>query len=309
MKPEESRFPVTEPSPSTPYPNEGAQPKAIILRLLKGLLVGIGAILPGLSGGVLSVIFGIYQPMITFLADIRRDFFRHIRYFLPIGIGGLLGVFLFSIFVEKAFGQYSAQFVCLFLGFVIGTFPSLYRQAGKEGRSSSDHLLLGICAAGIFLLMAFGAHLPQITPNPLVWFLSGVLVAFGFIIPGMSPSNFLIYFGLYDKMAASIAAFDFRMLIPFAVGAILCIVLFSKVVAWQFQHHYAPMFHAILGMVVGSTLGIFPAIIVPSLAPEGLALANLSLPVAILFDLGMLVVGVGISYQFSKVEEKVNNER
>lgn len=291
------------------YPDEGAHPQAIFLRLIKGVLVGIGAILPGLSGGVLSVIFGIYQPMIAFLADIRREFMRNVRYFLPIGLGGLLGVFLFSIFVEKAFGRYSAQFVCLFLGFVIGTFPSLYRQAGKEGRSSSDRILLAICAAGIFLLMSFGSRLPQVTPNPLVWLLSGVLVAFGFIIPGMSPSNFLIYFGLYDKMAASIAAFDFGMLIPFAVGAVLCILLFSKVVAWQFRHHYAPMFHIILGMVIGSTLGIFPAIIFPALTPAGLAAAELSLPTAILFGLGMLIVGVGISYQFSKLEEKVNYER
>lgn len=291
------------------YPDEGAKPQTIFLRLLKGILVGIGAILPGLSGGVLAVIFGIYQPMIAFLSHIRQEFMRNVRYFLPIGIGGLLGVFLFSVFVEKAFGKYSAQFVCLFLGFVIGTFPSLYRQAGKEGRSSSDLGLLVLCATAIFVLMLFGSHLPQITPNPLVWLLSGVLVAFGFIIPGMSPSNFLIYFGLYNKMAASIAAFDFGMLIPFAVGAVLCILLFSKVVAWQFRYHYAPMFHAILGMVVGSTLGIFPAILFPALTPAGLAAAELSLPVAIVFGLGMLLVGMGISYQFSKLEEKVNYER
>lgn len=293
----------------TKLPNEGSDPASLLIRLIKGTLVGIGAILPGLSGGVLSVIFGIYQPMIAFLANIRKEFWRNLRYFVPIGIGGLLGVFLFSVFVEKAFGQYEAQFVCLFLGFVIGTFPSLYRQAGKEGRKTSDLVILVVCAILLVVLMSFGSNLPAMTPNPVVWFFSGVLVAFGFIIPGMSPSNFLIYFGLYDKMAASIAAVDFSMLIPFAAGAVLCIILFSKVVAWCFRHHYAPLFHAILGMVVGSTLGIFPAIIFPALTPQGLAKAQLSLPIAVLFGLVMLLVGIGISYQFSKLEEKVDYER
>ena len=57
------------------------------IRLIKGTIVGIGAILPGLSGGVMAVIFGIYDPLIRFLADIRKDFVKNFRYFLPIVIG------------------------------------------------------------------------------------------------------------------------------------------------------------------------------------------------------------------------------
>jgi putative membrane protein len=74
------------------------------IRLVKGALVGIGFILPGLSGGVLAVIFGIYNPLIRFLANIRYKFLKNVLYFLPVGIGAAIGIVLFAIVVEKAFG-------------------------------------------------------------------------------------------------------------------------------------------------------------------------------------------------------------
>lgn len=103
------------------------------LRLVKGMFVGIGGILPGLSGGVLAVIFGIYDKMIRFLKNLTDRFWQNVRYFIPVGIGFVLGILLFSFFVAKAFGAYEAFFTCLFIGFVAGTFPSLYKQAGEHG--------------------------------------------------------------------------------------------------------------------------------------------------------------------------------
>lgn len=289
-------------------PDSAKGPIPFLIRFFKGLLVGIGAILPGLSGGVLAVIFGLYQPLIRFLSNIRNKFLAHVRYFLPVGLGAMAGILIFSIFVEKAFGRYSAQFVCLFLGFVIGTLPSLYRTAGKEGRDKGDYIIMAISAIFIFALMFIGSDFPQIEPNMTVWFFSGALVALGFIVPGMSPSNFLIYFGLYDKMAASITALDFSMLISFGLGGIVCVLLFSKLVGRAFERHYSKMYHAILGMVIGSSAGIVPAIIMPAYSKLGLEISGLSLPVALIFGLVMLFLGIIGSYQFSKLEEKVSNE-
>lgn len=289
-------------------PNAQAGLKDWLIRLVKGILIGIGGILPGLSGGVLSVIFGVYQPAIRFLSHIRDRFWAHVRYFFPVGLGGILGVLLFSVFVEKAFGQYAAQFVCLFIGFVIGTFPSLYRQAGEQGRDSGDLFLMALWAVIIFSLMFLGKNLPHIAPSPLIWFFSGAVVSLGFIVPGMSPSNFLIYFGLYDKMAGAIAGFDFTMILPFSLGMVLCVALLSKLAARLFDRHYAKMYHSVLGMVIGSTAGIFPAIILPAYRPSGLATAGLSLPIALLFGGAMLVAGILVSYQFSKLEERVSYE-
>lgn len=280
-------------------------PSRWFIRLLKGTAVGIGAILPGLSGGVLAVIFGLYDHILRFLGNIKKDFLANVRYFIPVGIGAVIGVVIFSVFVEKAFGQYAAQFTCLFIGFVAGTFPSLFKTAGKEGRNGVDWTILIVAAIAIFLLMVVGgANLTQIAPSFGAWIFSGAMVGLGMIVPGMSPSNFLIYFGLYDKMAAGISAFDFSVIIPLAIGLVVCVLLFAKGVNWLFEHFYSKTYHFILGMVVGSSIAIFPTTVFPSLTAEGLAESGLSFATAIILSVVMFIAGALFSLWFSRIEEK-----
>lgn len=285
-------------------------PRSWFGRLLKGIAVGVGAILPGLSGGVLAVIFGLYDPMIRFLANIRHHFMRNVLFFVPIAIGMGLGILGFSVVVEAAFASYAAQFTCLFIGFVIGTFPSLYRQAGRNGRSATHLVIMGVAAAAIFMLMlAGGQMLVQVPPSIPVWFGSGALIGLGVIVPGMSPSNFLIYFGLYDKMASGIKDFDMSVVIPLFFGVVACVLLLAKAAAWLFDRYYGGMYHFILGMVVGSSLAIFPTVVFPAFSPDGLTSSGLTLTTAVAFAVVMLVVGAIASYLFSKVEDNVSDMR
>ena len=280
-----------------------------IIRLLKGTLVGIGAILPGLSGGVLAVIFGLYEPLLKFLADLKKDFVKNVLFFIPVIIGVAFGIFLFAIVVEKAFGRYAAIFVCLFIGFVIGTFPSLYKTAGKKGRSTKDMVILIISALAIFTLMLVGEQqLVNVTPDIPVWFGSGALIGLGLIVPGMSPSNFLIYFCLYDKMAAGINNFDMAVVIPLTAGVIVCVLLFAKLASFLFRKYYSGMYHFILGMVVGSSLAIFPVIVFPAFKADMLSASGLSFGATVALCLVMLVVGSLATWLFSKVEEKYPRE-
>lgn len=279
------------------------------IRLVKGALVGIGFILPGLSGGVLAVIFGLYDRIIKFLANLRDNFVKNLIYFIPVAIGAAIGIVLFAVVVEKAFGKYAAQFVCLFVGFVAGTFPSLYKTAGKEGRKSSDIWVLILSTVAIFTLMVVGGkELTEVTPNIFIWLGSGLLMGLGLIIPGMSPSNFLIYFGLYDKMAIGIKDFDFGIIIPLIIGFIICVILFAKIAAWMFRKYYSGMYHFILGMVIGSSLAIFPTVVFPAFTPEGLDAAGLGFGASLLFSLVLFIVGAIASYLFSKVEERFPRE-
>lgn len=279
-------------------------------RLFKGIMVGIGFILPGLSGGVLAVIFRIYDPMIRFLANPKHKFLKNVRYFIPVGIGGMIGVFLFSILVEAAFETYAAQFISLFIGFVIGTLPSLWRTAGKQGRSGKDVAVLVISAILIFALMLLGGRIDlEVAPTIPAWLMSGALIGLGVIVPGMSPSNFLIYFGLYDKMATGIKEGNLAVIIPLALGLVLCVLLFAKAANWAFDTYYSTMYHLILGLVVGSSLAIFPTEVFPDFATERLAEIGLSFSTAVLFAVAMLVVGIIASWLFSRVEDKVSDQR
>lgn len=280
-----------------------------LVRLIKGIIVGIGFILPGLSGGVLAVIVGMYDPLIKFLANLKNKFLKNVLFFLPFIVGAAVGIVLFAVVVEKAFGKYAAQFVCLFVGFVAGTFPSLYKTAGKQGRKGKDIFILILSAIGIFTLMlAGGKQLTEVNPNILSWLASGLLMGLGLIIPGLSPSNFLIYFGMYDKMATGIKDFDFAVIIPLVIGFILCVILFSKLAAYLFKKYYSGMYHFILGLVIGSSLAIFPTVVFPAFQPGQLVAAGLSLAGALLFCLVLFVAGTIASYLFSKLEEKYPRE-
>lgn len=305
-----------DPTPPTSHSNQTSYLDAPetagnwLTRLVKGVLVGIGFILPGLSGGVLAVIFRIYDPIIRFLSKPFHRFGAQLRYFIPIGIGAAIGVFLFSVVVDAAFGKFAAQFICLFIGFVVGTFPSLFKQAGRQGRKPLHWVIMAISAVAIFTIMLIGGSIAlNVTPNILVWIGSGALIGLGVIVPGMSPSNFLIYFGLYDKMAAGIKDFDLGVIIPLIIGLAACVLLFAKAAAWAFDNYYAGMYHFILGMVVGSSAAIFPTVVFPAFSPAGLAAQGLGMGAAVAFAVVLFIAGTIASWLFSKVEDRVSDQR
>lgn len=266
-----------------------------VIRLLKGILVGIGAITPGLSGGVLAVVFGIYEPLMRFLANLRVKFMANVRYFIPVVVGVGLGVVGFSSVVDYAFTHFAAQFTWLFIGFISGTLPSLFKTSGANGRKAWHWVLLGAMAVGTYFFMSWMETIRNVTMQPTFgsWILSGMLVGLGLIVPGMSPSNFLIYLGLYQPMASGIRQLDFGVIIPLALGLIIIILLLAKGIAWLFKKAYTFMYHFILGIVIGSTAAIIPG------GVTGWTIAVC----AVLF-----VVGVAGSYALAKLDEKYPHE-
>ncbi len=267
-----------------------------IVRLLKGILVGIGFITPGLSGGVLAVVFGLYERLMRWLGNLKEQFLKNLLFFLPVGIGGVIGVVAFSAAVDWAFENYRVQAIWLFIGFIAGTFPSLLKTAGKEGRKSWHWLLLALAAVGMFFLMRWMETIRsmEVAPSFFSWLLSGALIGLGVVVPGMSPSNFLIYLGLYEKMTAGISRLDLGVMIPLALGGLVCVLLFAKLVSWLFKKAYAFMYHLILGVVVGSTAAIIPS------GARGLGVIAAC---ALLF-----LVGAAISYGLAKLDEKYARE-
>ena len=266
-----------------------------ILRLLKGVLVGIGFITPGLSGGVLAVVFGIYEPLMRFLGNLRDKFIKNVLFFIPVGIGGIIGVVAFSAVVDFAFQNYAAQFTWLFIGFIAGTFPSLFKTAGKKGREGWHWLVLGLTAVGSVFLMRGLENMTdvQLMPSFSNWLLSGAMIGLGVVIPGMSPSNFLIYLGLYQPMASGIRNLDLGVIVPLALGLILCVLLLARLISWLFKKFYTVMYHLILGIVVGSTIVIIP---------EGVRGWTIAV-CAVLF-----IVGALVSYGLAKLDEKYARE-
>ncbi len=229
------------------------------IKVLQGSLIGLGAVLPGISGGVLCVVFGIYKTIMEFLADPFRKFKTHVPKLIPIGIGGAIGFLgvanLLSILLDK----YPDPSVCVFIGLITGMLPSLFREAGKEGRSNASFVSMIIAMIVVFaLLLSLRVMSVQIEPN-LVWYLfCGFCLALSVIAPGMSFSTLLMPLGLYEPFVAGIGHLDMSVCIPGGIGALATVILFSRAVNSLFDHHYSVAFHAIIGVVIAATIMIVP---------------------------------------------------
>ena len=232
---------------------------AFLIKVLQGALIGLGAVLPGISGGVLCVIFGIYKTIMEFLADPFRKLKSHFPKLLPIGIGGVIGFLGIANVLSFLLDKYPSPSVCVFIGLITGMLPSLFREAGEQGRSKASFVSMGIAMVLIFaLLISLQVFSVQITPN-FVWYLfCGFCLALSVIAPGMSFSTLLMPLGLYEPFVAGIGHMDFAVLIPGGIGALATVILFAKAVDALFNKHYSVSFHAIVGVVIAATVMIIP---------------------------------------------------
>ncbi|MFI3250364.1 MAG: DUF368 domain-containing protein [Eubacteriales bacterium] len=231
-----------------------------IAYVFRGALIGIGGILPGISGGVLCVAFGIYKPMMEMFSHPLTGVKRYYKMFIPIAIGGLSGFFALSGLIASLLEAQSTVVISTFIGLILGVFPSLFREAGQEGRTYKAWIALVISTC---LLTAFfmGLQLSQaitITPN-LGWYLfCGVLWGGSIIVPGMSSSSLLLFLNLYQPLTDGISRFDLTVLVPFGVGVLGTVLLAARGVEALFKRHYSVTFHCIIGFVIASTLPIVP---------------------------------------------------
>ena len=229
-------------------------------RFIKGMLIGTGAILPGVSGGALAAVFGIYERIISFVAHIKQDFKKNVFFLLPVGLGALFGIFLLSVILSFFFEKGETQIIWFFIGCIIGIIPALFSEAGKKGRSGK-HIIIMLVTMAVSLVFLFKMKdlvTTNITLNFLNWCMAGAIFALGLVIPGLSPSNFLLYMGMYKPMVDGIKMLDFSVIIPLIIGAVLTILLLSKLFDYIFRKAYSAMFHTILGIVIASTVMIIP---------------------------------------------------
>lgn len=234
-------------------------PAQIFLRVLQGALIGLGAVLPGISGGVLCVVFGFYALIMEFLADPFRKFKTHGAMLAPVLVGVVLGFLGVAKILAILLETFEHQSVCLFIGLIAGMLPSLFREAGEQGRPKSSYVSLTIAMVLTFaLLISLKIFSVQITPNFLWYLFCGFCLALSIIAPGMSFSTLLMPLGLYTPFVDGIGSLNFGVLIPGAIGAVATVILFAKAVDMLFRKHHPQAFHAIIGVVIAATVMIVP---------------------------------------------------
>ena len=228
--------------------------------LLCGVLIGAGAILPGVSGGVLAVVFDIYRPFMEVLTHPREAIPKYWRWFLPIGLGCAIGFLGFAKGIAAAIDVSSTVTTWLFIGLIVGTVPSLFREAGKEGRSLGSWISMAVCAGAIFFSLFYVGKVICVTVEPNFWWYNfcGALWGMSLVIPGLTSSSVMMALGLYQPMLEGLARLDFLVLSACLPGMVLTILLLARLVSWFFRKHYSIAFHGIFGIVLASTLVIIP---------------------------------------------------
>lgn len=231
-----------------------------LLRVIQGALIGSGAILPGISGGVLCVVFGIYQPMMALLAHPVRSFRVYYKLFIPVLIGWVAGFLGLARVVEMLFKASSSLALWLFVGLIAGTFPSLFREAGRKGTSGRSWALFSLSLVLLFSFLSFlqtGRSI-EIEPNGWWYVFCGAVWGLSLVVPGLSSSSILIIMGLYQSMTAGIADIDFGVILPLLAGLAITVAASARMVNHLLERHYSGVSHAIMGVVVASTLLIIP---------------------------------------------------
>ena len=247
---------------------EKLTPVLFLLRVIQGALVGGGAILPGVSGGVLAVVFGIYRPMMAFLSHPIRTMKAQYRLFIPIVIGVALGFVGFAKLVDWMFSGDSPVPISLFVGLILGTVPMLYRAAqkpkdgvavtAKEKRDNLRALVITFVGLLIFLILISSLTRLNLEPSLFWSFFSGIVWGFSLVVPGLSSSSILLFMGIYDKIMAGVGSLDFGIILPLLLGIGLVAVLFARFVDKLFETHHGVASNAVVGLVLASTLMIIP---------------------------------------------------
>lgn len=248
--------------------------------------MGIGGVLPGVSGGILAISLGVYEKMMLAIGNFFRNFKENVKFLLPLVIGGGIGILLTSNVLSLLIERYEVQLLSLFAGLVLGSLPELFGEVRVGGQKIQwKHVVAAVLGLGFVLLFALGessagqsVETAKLTiPGALI---SGMVLSVGTVIPGISSSFILVYLGLYPAVIAAIAGvFDIAALTTSGIGGLigkfgetllpflamaaafaLVSLLIIKLVNRMLARHHATSYAAVIGFVVGSVALVVPQI-------------------------------------------------
>lgn len=267
------------------------------MTFLKGIIVGIGGVAPGLSGSVLLVILGLYEKVINAIGTLFQNFKKNIQLLLPMVAGVAIGVLAFSKLVDYLLEQHEFYTRYAFLGLVIGTVPLFYREVRKNGFRRRYYFVVAAAAAAGTALFLFNRNLFPVITQPNLWqsMVLGVAVAGSSIIPGVDSAAILSTLGLYELWVSSLANFDLQVLIPAAFGVAIGMLVLSALMNLLIKKAYTATFSVVFGLFLT---------IIPGVLNEKCAITTVGQGVAAVL---LAVLGFCVSFYFSDI--KGNNER
>ncbi len=234
-----------------------------IIQIFKGILIGIGAILPGVSSGVLCVVFGIYEKLLNSVLCFFSNIKENIKFLLPLLIGIFIGIVLFGNALNYIFTHFKIPAYSLFAGLILGSIPSILKEANiKKISSSSILILLLTLSISIYLVVmeTFSSSYKLIQTSFASLVFVGFAMSAGVVIPGISSTVILMLLGKYEIYLSAISSLDFIILIPMGIGIILGSLLLLQLIRLFLTYFRTLTYFAIIGFVLGSLPVLIPSI-------------------------------------------------
>lgn len=249
--------------------------KDSIILVIKGFIMGIANIIPGVSGGTLALILGIYEDFIGAISHFFSKLKENIKFLLPVIIGMGLAIVSLSRVIDYSYKHFPIPTSLFFVGLVLGGIPMLLAKVKntKELKSASSYII-ALITFSIVIIMAcsdliFGTGLKISLSNMnlfgyILLFLVGIVAAATMVIPGVSGSLVLMLLGYYYpvikliKELTSLKNVGSNILIlgVFGVGVLFGIVAISKLLEYLFKKHEVKTYFGVLGFIFASVLAI-----------------------------------------------------
>lgn len=234
-----------------------------------GLVIGISNVIPGVSGGTMAVVFGIYEKLIAVVSLDIKAIKENFVFIVLLGIGIVSGILGFSNIMNYLLLEHSTLTFYSFLGIILGSFPLIIKKAGIKKIKLSETIAF-ISTFVLMLLLTFvqpeGAG--QIDVSQLTWLLAiGLFAAssvstFTMILPGISGSMVLLAIGMYQGVFGyAIGQFVFPHLLIVVTGMLTGLILGAKAVKILMEKYYTQTYAAIIGLLIGSLIPLFPGFV------------------------------------------------
>lgn len=284
-----------------------------------GFFIGLAVIVPGVSGSTVAIIFKLYENLLYALGNIVKKFKKCVRFLLPIAAGLLIGFVLGFLAIQKLIDISPFTVIGLFAGLMLGAFPAVYDEIKGEKKTPPRLLLflLGLLVpVAIALISVYGTEgagsLKHLTAGHYILFLLlGYLVAVTQIVPGLSATALLMAFGYFTPIMQSVHLSYwqedpavFAVYACLAVGFLLGLVTFSKLLTTIFAKWRKGAFFLIVGLSLGSIVTMF---FNPDVCAVYEAWGTQLNVLDLVLGLVLFLVGVIIAYLFVKYERKKSN--
>lgn len=238
--------------------------------IFKGIAIGAGAILPGISSGVLCVIFGIYESLLNSILGIFKEFKKNFLYLLPFVIGISIGVVLFGNILKYFFSFFENESKIFFMGLILGSIPSLIKEANSSNKCSNSFKLHYLIYTLITFLIGFllfrlenniSNFIPATANTSFIFLIfAGFIMSIGTVVPGISSTVLLMCLGVYYTYLSAISSLNFSILIPMGIGLIIGGVIFLILIKFLLNKFHNFTYYSIIGFAISSIFVLMPNI-------------------------------------------------